>query len=74
MIILAMWLVHLTGPEGQLVELNPEAVVTLRDVRESDAAHFAKGVKCLIHTTDGKFVAVIETCAKVRQLLLEDDQ
>lgn len=62
-------LVMLTGPDQQPIELNPQQVVTVRPPRGNE--HFAPGVHCLIHTTDGKIVAVLEDCPTVRGLLEE---
>ena len=68
-IIIAFHLVQLTGLDGQVIELNPDQVVSVRPVREMD--HFGKGINCLIHTTDGKYLAVTETCDMVRNRLEE---
>jgi hypothetical protein len=65
---LVLSLVQLTGPDGQLVEVNPAHVVTVREPRNIEG-HFHNDVKCLVHLDDGKFVAVIEPCAVVRALL-----
>ena len=37
----------------------------------ADEGHLAKDVKCLIHTTDGKFVAVKEDCKTMAERLDE---
>jgi hypothetical protein len=60
-------LVYLTGPDDQRIEVNPETVVTVREPRGTQ--HLAKGIQCLIHTTDGKFITVKENCDIVRQKL-----
>jgi hypothetical protein len=65
--ITALHLITLTGPDGQVIELNAETVATLRTVR--DAEHFGKGTNCIIFTTDGKNVNVNETCKQVHELL-----
>lgn len=65
LVFLAM--IYLTGLDGQVIELNPHSIVTLRVPRGVD--HFDKDVKCLIHTSDGKTVAVVETCDQVHKLL-----
>jgi len=59
--------IQLTGPDGQRIDLNPNQYVTTREPRVGD--HFGKDVRCLINTTDGKFVTVTETCAEVRRRL-----
>ena len=71
MILLAVYLVALTGPNEQRIEVNPAQVVSLRAPRSEE--HFAQGVQCLLHTVDGKFIAVVEPCDAVRlKLSLEN--
>lgn len=65
-------LIELTGPDQQTIAVSPSQVVTVREPRGDQ--HFGAGVKCLLHTTDGKFVAVAEDCRTVRQLLELQDQ
>ena len=54
---------HLTG--GQEVEINSTEIVAIRAPRSPDAVH--KDVSCVIFTTDGKFIAVQETCEQVER-------
>jgi hypothetical protein len=72
LIVLALNFVAFTGPDGQVVNVAKEHVVTVREPRGETKGHFHQSVKCLIHLDDGKFVAVTETCDVVRQLL-EDE-
>jgi hypothetical protein len=67
LLIISLRLITLTGPDGQLIELNPDTVATIRTVRGTD--HFAAATRCIVFTTDGKNVNVTETCAKVHELL-----
>jgi hypothetical protein len=67
LLLIALRLITLTGPDGQVIELNPGTVATLRTVRDAD--HFARGTRCIVFTTDGKNVNVSETCQKVHELL-----
>jgi hypothetical protein len=67
---LALALVALTGPGGQVIEINPAEIVSLREPRGD---HFDKDVHCLIHTSDGKFIAVLETCQAVGRKI-DDEQ
>ena len=69
-IILALVLVQLTKPDGQPIWFNPMATITVRPPTRSE--HFGAGVRCLINTPDGKFVAVTEDCAEVRAKLQEE--
>jgi hypothetical protein len=65
---IVLTLIRLTGPEGQVIEINPQQVVSVRSPRSTE--HFGPGVKCLISTADGKFTTVVEPCSKVRDLLV----
>lgn len=62
----ALTLVELHGPEGQRYYLNPVEISTIREPVGNDLRHFSKGTRCLIVTTNGKFLAVHETCDEVR--------
>jgi hypothetical protein len=66
---LAVHLLILHGPGGQNIEINPDAVVSLRSPRGNEIEHFQKGIRCLIFTNDGKFTAVIEDCATIHEML-----
>jgi hypothetical protein len=63
-------LIQVTGPDTQVIDINPSQVVTVRPPRVSD--HFGPGVHCLINTTDGKFVGVVQTCETVQKLLQQN--
>jgi len=69
-VIIAFHLVQFTGPHGQPVGINPMEVVSVRPVRATE--NFGPGIKCLIHTSDGKFIAVVETCDVVKRKLEEE--
>jgi hypothetical protein len=66
-VIAAMLFIQLTGPDHQIIQLNPKSIIDYRPPRGTD--HFAAGAMCLIHASDGKFIPVIETCDQVRHLL-----
>lgn len=64
--LIALHLIQLTGPDGHPVVVNPDRVVSLR------AAPYGvhhRSVRCVIHTDDGKFIAVAETCSRAYELL-----
>jgi hypothetical protein len=63
----AVPLILFTGPDGQLIEVNPQSVASIRSVRGGD--HFTQAIKCNIFTTDGKNIGVVETCAEVHEKL-----
>ena len=68
--VFVVLLIQFTGPDGQRIEVNPHEVVSVRTPRSQE--HLAKDVKCLLHTADGKFVAVLESCDEVLQRLGEE--
>jgi len=67
--IVAILFIELHAPDGQKIDINPAEVNTVREPREGAEGHFAKGVKCLVTMTDGKFIAVIEPCDAVVRYL-----
>jgi hypothetical protein len=70
--LLAMHLIQLTGPEHQMIELNPKSIVSMRSPRAAE--HFAPGMHCLIHTMDSKIVVVQERCDDVRHMIEDQRQ
>lgn len=66
-LVVAAALVAVTGPGAKPIMLNPHEVVSVRQ----SPANLADGVQCLIHTTDGKYISVIEDCASVVRKLEE---
>lgn len=69
MMLVALALLVLIGPEGQPIEVNPLAIVTMRAPRSVGQAAMVPGVQCVITTADGKFINVIETCEDVKAKL-----
>jgi hypothetical protein len=67
LILVLFRLVMLHGPGGQIIWINPEAVVELRTPREGE--HFPPGTRCVINTSDGKFALVVESCKDVEEMM-----
>lgn len=63
--ILVASFVAFTGPDGQRIDVQTSQITSVREPRSVE--HFAPGVKCILHMTDGKFVTVIEPCETVRE-------
>jgi hypothetical protein len=61
--------IELQGPDGQRAFLNPRTISSLREPIASDLKSFTKGVRCVVVTTSGKFIAVVETCTYIRDTL-----
>jgi hypothetical protein len=64
--LIAIALIQLTGPGSQVIHVNPDQIVTTRVVRPTQKDQFGPGVQCLVHTADGKYISVLETCDEVR--------
>jgi hypothetical protein len=62
-------LLEVHGPDGQTAYVNEHEISTLREPAAHDLRHFARGTHCIVVTTNGKFVATVETCATLRQRL-----
>lgn len=65
-------LVTVTGPDSQVIELNPHEIISIRRPRGTD--HFAPGTNCLIFTVDAKFISVKETCDEVHKRVIEGEK
>jgi hypothetical protein len=65
----ALELIHLHGPGNQIISLNPNEIVALRTPQETE--HFAKGIRCIVATADGKFSTVLEDCDTIEKMLGE---
>jgi hypothetical protein len=67
--LLALDVVQVTGLSGEKIYLNPSNIVSLHTPPQERKGHFPKAVRCVIYTSDGKFISVTEECAAVRSLL-----
>jgi hypothetical protein len=68
-VLAALLLIEVIGLDKQVIRINPSEVVTIRHPRGDEQHHMSERVKCLIHTTDGKFVSVVEECDVVKEKL-----
>jgi hypothetical protein len=68
--LLAIFL-ELHGPNGQIIEVNPNEISSLRTPQAGSSEHFAKGVRCIIKMTNSNINAVVETCETVLFMLKE---
>jgi hypothetical protein len=59
-------LVTFTGPQQQVIEVNPMNVTVVKSPIDH---RFPKGTQCIIFTTDGRFHTVIEPCSVVHERL-----
>ena len=68
-IVLALRLTELHGPTGAPIWLNPEDVVSMRDVAQGHAGHLAPNTSCLLQTLDGRVVLTSDDCTNARRVL-----
>lgn len=69
-VVVAQALLVLTGPDNQVVEINPAAIVSMRVPRHAE--HFAPGTHCIVFTSDGKYTMVQEACSKIDDALRQN--
>ena len=69
-VLAALELLEVHGPDGQVAYVNTYAISSLRQPTNSDLRHFAPGTHCIVVTSNGKFHATIETCRQLRDRLL----
>jgi uncharacterized protein YlzI (FlbEa/FlbD family) len=68
LLTVAITFVELHGPTGRIIVLNSAEISSLREPLDTNA-HWARGVRCIIVMTNGKYIAVLEKCTAVEQKL-----
>jgi hypothetical protein len=68
-VLIEFHLITAHQPNGQELFINPDEIVALRSQPRSEG-YVKEGVKCVVLTTDGKFLTVIEEC-RMLQMELE---
>jgi hypothetical protein len=61
-------LVELHGPSGQVLELNPAEVSSLREPL-AVPGHWARNTHCIIVMTNGRVIAIAEDCVTAKARL-----
>jgi hypothetical protein len=64
-LVLHLLLVH--APDGQVIEINPHEISSIREPRNTEGQHWQKDVHCILSMTNGKFIAVVEDCNTVTE-------
>jgi hypothetical protein len=68
--LLAVAFVELHGPSGQVLEINPALVSSIRQPLDvAGPRHWAHGTRCVIVMSNGMFLAVSEDCPTAIKLL-----
>lgn len=62
-------LIVLHNGEGGQVYINPAEIISLREGGADRDKLFTPTVKCMINTSDGKYITVKETCSEVREII-----
>lgn len=63
--------VRVTTPDGLSVELSPNQIVSMRKPRAEDKRVVHGNVRCVVSTSDGKFIGVVEDCEAIEQKIRE---
>ena len=69
--IIALSLLQFTSPTGSPIDVNIDAISSIRDPRNMSEGHWSKGTHCIIVMSNGKFIAIRETCNQVETLIKE---
>lgn len=63
-------MIELHAADGHSVYVNAREISTLREPAATDLnRYFVRGTRCIVVTTNGKFVAVAEPCRFIRDML-----
>lgn len=71
--VLTLKLIELMTPDGQIVHINPERVLSVHKPREDSRRLVSPNVRCVITMENGRFISVKNECGEVRKLLGEDE-
>jgi hypothetical protein len=64
--VISLILVH--APDGREIEINPKEISSIRNRADSEG-HFAPNVKCVLSMTNGKFIATMEDCKTIVEMV-----
>ena len=67
--LLIAMLIELQGVGGQKVYVNPDSVINIREPHGINSGHWPAGTRCLVFTSDGKYIATVEPCETIRKKL-----
>jgi hypothetical protein len=67
LVLLALTLAEFHGPSGQRLDINTAEISSIREPTTN--SHWGSGTHCVIVMSNGKFMAVAETCDGVRRKL-----
>jgi hypothetical protein len=67
-------LIQLHTLDGALIDVNPDAIASLRSRAPHDGEHYTKNANCLINTTDGLHLSVKESCSEILREIAKEKQ
>jgi len=67
-------LVALHTVDGREIDINPAEITQLHESKIDDSPDrlMVKGVRCVVSTTDGKFISVTEDCSEIRTTINQE--
>jgi len=68
MIVIVAILLYLHGPDSRVVIVNPDQITSMYS-KKGPNKQITDKAECVINLTDGKFVAVTETCEEINKQL-----
>lgn len=69
--MLALAFITLHGPTGARLDINGDAISSIRDPHAMAQGHWSKGVHCIVIADNSPPIAVEETCDEVRRLTMK---
>jgi hypothetical protein len=67
-------MVELHTLHGDVVQVNPTMVVSLRRPQGKGKQVMHGDVQCIVNFVDGKFITVLESCSEVRKKLEQSEE
>jgi hypothetical protein len=64
--VAAAILITLHAPGRQQVEVNPDAIVSMRKPHEHNEDYLREGTQCVLSMSNSKLISVVESCDVVR--------
>jgi hypothetical protein len=73
-LIVATGLVAFHAPDGHEILINPAEITVLHQRLAPGEKRYTEKASCLVNTTDGKFVTVVESCLQVLDAIKHSQQ
>jgi hypothetical protein len=73
-LLIAVHFILVHGPDQQEIDLNVNEISSIRDPKDSEDMHYAKGTNCVIVMTNGKIISAIENCSDIIKKISENEK